>query len=61
VESIALACAPDVERRLIDLLAGTIAECEALVGTSAAPTHLAAAERALPRLVRPGSSGAPKT
>jgi hypothetical protein len=46
VESIALACAPDVERRLIDLLAGTIADCEALISSSAAPMHRAAAERA---------------
>lgn len=45
VESIALACAPDVERRLIDLLAGTIADCEALIANSAGSMHRAAAER----------------
>jgi len=45
VESIALACAPDVEPRLIDLLASTIADCETLVPTSAVPSR-AAAERA---------------
>lgn len=31
VEGIALACAPDVEQRLVDLLAATIAECRALI------------------------------
>jgi hypothetical protein len=31
VESIALACAPDVEQRLVDLLAATIAHCHALI------------------------------
>jgi len=46
VESIALACAADVERRLIDLLASTIADCEALVTSSAASMHRAAAELA---------------
>ncbi|MBC7558497.1 MAG: hypothetical protein H7270_03925 [Dermatophilaceae bacterium] len=46
VESIALACAPDVEQRLIDLLATTIADCEALVTTSAVPMRRAATERA---------------
>lgn len=33
VEAIAQACAPDVEQRLIDLLADTIAECEAMIRT----------------------------
>lgn len=32
VEGIALACAPDVEQRLVDLLDLVIAECEALIG-----------------------------
>lgn len=31
VEGIAQACAPDVEPRLVDLLAATIADCEALI------------------------------
>jgi hypothetical protein len=49
VESIAQACAPDVEQRLIDLLGATIADCQALVNTAAAPLaaplkHRAAAE-----------------
>jgi hypothetical protein len=34
-ESIAQACAPDVEQRLIDLLAATITECEALTTSEA--------------------------
>lgn len=46
VESIALACAPDVERRLIDLLAGTIADCEVLITTSAAPMRRVSSELA---------------
>jgi hypothetical protein len=44
VESIALACVPDAERRLVDLLAGTIADCKALIATSAASKHRAAVE-----------------
>jgi hypothetical protein len=46
VESIALACAPDVEQRLIDLLTATIADCEALITTAGAPKRTAAAELA---------------
>jgi hypothetical protein len=46
VESIALACAPDVEQRLIDLLAATIADCEAFVTTGAVSKHTAPAELA---------------
>ena len=37
VEGIAQACVSDVERRLIDLLAVTIADCEALISTAGAP------------------------
>jgi len=37
VESIAQACAPDVEQRLVDLLAATIADCDALITHGAAP------------------------
>jgi len=37
VEGIAVACAPNIEERLVDLLATTIAECEALILTAAAP------------------------
>jgi hypothetical protein len=55
VESIALACVPDVERRLVDLLASTIADCEALVTSSAGSGDRGAAERALPQRLRPGS------
>ena len=33
VEGIAVACAPDVEQRMIDLLAAAIADCQALVRT----------------------------
>jgi hypothetical protein len=40
VESIAQACAPDVEQRLIDLLSDTIADCEALLVTSPAASNL---------------------
>ncbi|MEO8518253.1 MAG: hypothetical protein ABI438_03670 [Dermatophilaceae bacterium] len=40
VEGIALACAPDVEQRLIDLLAATIGECQAMIGTDAEQKHL---------------------
>jgi hypothetical protein len=36
VESISLACAPDVEQRLVELLAATIADCHALIPTEAA-------------------------
>jgi hypothetical protein len=41
VEAIAQACAPDVEQQLIDLLAATIAECEAMIRT-ATPAEQAA-------------------
>jgi hypothetical protein len=44
VESIALACAPDVEQHLIDLLASAIADCEALISTPAASKQQPAAE-----------------
>jgi hypothetical protein len=44
VESIAQACVPDVEQRLVDLLAATIADCEAMITTSAASKHRAPAE-----------------
>jgi hypothetical protein len=44
VESIALACAPDVEQRLIDLLAATIADCRAMSTTGVALRHVAPAE-----------------
>jgi hypothetical protein len=46
VEGMALACAPDVEQRLIELLASTIADCEALISTPAVSKHQAAAELA---------------
>jgi hypothetical protein len=44
VESLALACAPDVQQRLIDLLAETIADCEALTTTAETSSERAAAE-----------------
>jgi len=44
VQSIALGCAPDVEQRLVDLLAATIADCKALILTEAAREHSAASE-----------------
>jgi hypothetical protein len=37
VESIALACAPDVEERLIDLLTAAIADCRALIAPDRTP------------------------
>ena len=37
VEGIALACAPDVEQRLVDLLAAAIADCQGLILTHGAP------------------------
>ena len=46
VESIALACAPTVEQRLIDLLAATIAQCGALITRGAAANSTARAELA---------------
>ena len=42
VEGIALACAPDVEQRLVDLLAATIAECQAMIATDADANHCVA-------------------
>jgi len=51
VESIAQACAPDVEQRLVDLLAATIADCEAMIDTPAASERRAPAA---PSRVRPG-------
>lgn len=52
VEGIALACAPDVEQRLVDLLVAAIADCRALIldgpgpfsdlGTAAQPTRVGA-------------------
>lgn len=53
VKSIALACAPDVEQRLVDLLAATIADCQALILTDASPKHCVAASS--PQL--PGTAG----
>ena len=44
VEGIALACVPDVEKRLVDLLAATIDDCKALILTGAAANHREAAE-----------------
>lgn len=41
VQGIAMACAPDTERRLVDLLATTIAQCQAMTGTEAAPKQAA--------------------
>ena len=46
VEGIALACAPDVEQRLVDLLAAAIAECQAMIVTETAQKQRAAAELA---------------
>jgi hypothetical protein len=46
VEAIALACAPDVEQRLVDLLATTIGECQSLIAGSAAPKVRVPAARA---------------
>jgi hypothetical protein len=46
VEGIALACTPDVEQRLIDLLGATIADCEALIPTAASSKNQTAAELA---------------
>jgi hypothetical protein len=43
VQGIAQACAPDVEQRLVDLLAATIADCQALVRAERVPTHSASA------------------
>ena len=47
VESVAQACAPNVEQRLVDLLATTIADCEAMTA-SAASKNPAPAEIASP-------------
>jgi hypothetical protein len=44
VEGIALASAPDVEQRLVDLLADTVADLQALILTTEAPEHLVAAD-----------------
>jgi len=46
VEGIALAAAPDVEQRLVHLLANTIADCETLLLPVDATRHLAPAEHA---------------
>ena len=46
VLGIALACAPDVQQRLVDLLAQAIADCEGLTTTSAALQHREATELA---------------
>lgn len=46
VEGIAQACAPEVEQRLIDLLAGAVADCQALATPDALSRNCAAAERA---------------
>ena len=37
VDGIAAACVPDVEQRLVDLLASTITECQSLVAAAAEP------------------------
>jgi hypothetical protein len=42
VEGMALACAPDVEQRLVDLLAATVAECQAMTVTDEAPRKIPA-------------------
>lgn len=52
VEGIALACACDVEQRLIDLLARTISDCEALL-SSAAPSRYRSATELSQLDVRP--------
>ena len=44
VEGIALACAPNIEQRLVDLLSATIDDCQALILTGAAANHREAAE-----------------
>ena len=61
VESVAQACAPNVEQRLVDLLATTIADCEAMITTCAASTKPAPAEIAelLPLLVTSVNHGPP--
>jgi hypothetical protein len=41
VEAMAQACTPDVEQQLIDLLAATIAECEAMIGNATPPEQSA--------------------
>jgi hypothetical protein len=46
VESVAQACAPDVEQRLVDLLATAIADCQAMISTPAASKHPEPAELA---------------
>jgi len=46
VEGIALACAPEVDALLVDLFAATIADCEGLILTEAAPTHWVSPELA---------------
>ena len=46
IEGISLSCAPDVEKRLVDLLADTIAECRSMIIKEAAPTHSVAHEPA---------------
>jgi hypothetical protein len=43
VEGIALACAPDVEQRLVDLLTATIADCQGLILTEPASEAAAVA------------------
>jgi hypothetical protein len=39
VEGIAQACAPDVEQRLVDLLAATVADCQGMILSNPAPRH----------------------
>ncbi len=46
VDGIALACVPNVEQRLVDLLAATIAECQVMTVTEAASIPYVAAELA---------------
>ena len=49
VEGIAVACAPDVEQRLVDLLGATIDECQAMILADAALKRRAVAELTSPR------------
>ena len=39
IEGISLSCSPDVEQRLVDLLADTIATCRTMIVTDPAPTR----------------------
>jgi len=46
VEGIALACAPEIETRLVDLFAETILDCQGLILTDTAPKRCVAPELA---------------